>query len=272
MNDPVRQLLSLAQEHLARRDIAAAETLLREVLRQRAEVSEAHHLLGLVLHERNDLEGARASFQRALASDPNNAEAALHLAITCNELGLYAEARKVSGAAGRPRDPSDRLSPFERKRLAGMHAAVARAYEQLSLFQDAAHEYRRGLALCPEDGELSTRLGVVLRSAGDIDEARAVLEAAVERCPNYAPAFVALGLTYFRQGRRADAERAWRQALSLDPSQRPAEVYLRMLDENLEHLPSLVPSQPSSRADDEFANLQVSVLGDRTGPSQDNGP
>ena len=263
MNDPVRQLLTLAQEHLARRDTAAAETLLREVLRQRADAAEAHHLLGLVLHERNDLAGARECFQRALAGDPNHAEAALHLAITCNELGLYAEAREVSGTAVAPRGPSDRLSPFERSRLAGMHAAVARAYEQLSLFEDAAQEYRRGLALRPDDGELRTRLGVVLRSAGDIDGARAALEDATARAPAYAPAFVALGLTYFRQGRRDDAERAWRRALALDPAQRPAEVYLRMLDEDTAHLPSMLPPQPSPRGDDEFANLQVSVLGDR---------
>jgi hypothetical protein len=51
--------------------------------------------------------------------------------------------------------------------------------------------------------------------------------------------------------------------LALDPAQRPAEVYLRMLDEDPTHLPSMLPPQPSPRGDDEFANLQVSVLGDR---------
>lgn len=262
VNDPVRQLLFLAREHLARRDPTAAETLLREVLRQRGDDAEAHHLLGLVLHARDDLASARESFQRALAHDPTNAEAALHLAITCNELGLYAEARAVSGSVSASRSASERLTPFERARLAGMHAEVARCYEHLSLFDEAAHEYRKGIALRPDDGDLHTRLGVVLRSAGDIQGACTALEAGTERCPAHAPGFVALGLTYFRLGRREDAERVWRHALALDASQRPAEVYLRMLDEDPEHLPSMLPPQPP-RGDDEFANLQVSVLGDR---------
>jgi len=262
VNDPVRQLLFLAREHLTRRDPTAAETLLREVLRQRGDAAEAHHLLGLVLHARDDLAGARESFQRALAHDPANAEAALHLAITCNELGLYAEAREVSVSASR--SASDRLTPFERARLAGMHAEVARCYEHLSLFDEAAQEYRKGIALHPEDGDLHTRLGVVLRSAGDIQGACTALEAGTQRCPTHAPGFVALGLTYFRLGRRDDAAHVWRHALTLDASQRPAEVYLRMLDEDPEHLPSMLPPQPQpARGDDEFANLQVSVLGDR---------
>ena len=44
-------------------------------MRQRGDDAEAHLLLGLVLHARDDLAGARESFQRALAHDPANAEA-----------------------------------------------------------------------------------------------------------------------------------------------------------------------------------------------------
>ncbi len=263
VTDSARPLLLLAREHLARHDHAAAETLLREVLRQRDDEPEAHHLMGLVHHERDDLAAARLSFQRALALDPTRSESALHLAITCNELGFYSEARKVSDAMakgeGHPRVPS-----YARAHLADMHAETARAYEQLSAFDEAATEYRRALSLCPEHADYRTRLGVALRAAGDLAGACTELEAASQRSPSHAPAHVALGLTYFRLGRRADAARAWRKALEVAPQHRAAEVYLRMLDENREHLPSMVPPEPRG-VDDELGELEVQVLGDRDG-------
>ncbi len=264
MNDPLRQLLTLAREHYARRDFNTAATLLREVVRQDGSAAEAHQLLGLTQHELGDLNAARESFGRALALDPTRTEAAINLAITCNELGLYSEARRVSNAVSTSARTGERIDAYARGRLADLHAATAHAYEELSLYPEAADEYRKALALCPDRVELRTRLGVVLRSDGDLAGALTELEAAAARAPEHAPARVALGLTYYRLGRRDDAEAAWRKALSLDPNQRPAEVYLRMLEGDASHLPSIVPSAPPPRpADDEFGDLEVSVLTDR---------
>ncbi len=262
--DSVRQLLNLAREHYARRDANTADTLLREVVRQDDSIAEAYDLLGLVQHERGDLKGARESFAKAVALDSSRAESAVNLAITCNELGLYAEARRVTAAMSTAGRAQGRIDAYARARLSSLHADTAHAYAELGLHTEAVEEYRKALALTPEHVELRTRLGVALRGDGDLTGARAELESAVTASPEYAPAHVALGLTYFRLGRREEAEAAWRKALSLDPTQRPATVYLRMLAGNAAYLPSIVPasvSPPSSG--DEIDESQVSVLTER---------
>jgi tetratricopeptide (TPR) repeat protein len=266
VTDTVRPLLALAREHHGRNDHTAAETLLREILRQDSDLADAHHLLGSVLHARNDLAGARQAFQRALALAPKNTDAALSLAITCNELGLYSEAMRVTNNMGRGARADSRIDAFARARLADLHAEVARGYEALSLWPEAAEEYRKALGLRPELSDLRVRLGVVLRADGDLDGALAEHEATVVRQPDHAQARVALGLTLFRIGRKTDAELQWRKALELDATLRPAEVYLRMLERDDVHLPSLVPPPPTTQgvdADEELANMKVSLLGDR---------
>jgi Tfp pilus assembly protein PilF len=262
--DSVRQLLTLAREHYARRDANTADTLLREVVRQDDSIAEAHDLLGLVQHERGDLKGARESFAKAVALDATRAESAVNLAITCNELGLYAEARRVAAAMSTAGVASTRVDTYARQRLADLHAETAHAYAELGLHPEAIEEYRKALALNPDRVDLRTRLGVALRSDGDLAGARAELESAAASAPEYSPARVALGLTYFRLGRRDDAEAAWKKALTLDPAQRPASVYLRMLAGNASHLPSIVPSSaPPPVAGDDIDESQVSVLTER---------
>jgi Tfp pilus assembly protein PilF len=264
--DSVRQLLTLAREHYARRDPNTADTLLREVVRQDDSIAEAHDLLGLVQHERGDLKAARESFMKAVALDATRAESAVNLAITCNELGLYDEARRVAAAMSTAGRADARMDAYGRGRLASLHAETAHAYADLGLNPEAVEEYRKALALCPDRVDLRTRLGVALRSDGDLAGARAELESAVAASPAHAPAHVALGLTYFRLGRRDDAEASWRKALALDPALRPAAVYLRMLAGNASHLPSIVPSSgPPPASADDIDERQVAVLGERDG-------
>lgn len=267
VTDSVRQLLNLAREHYTRRDANTADTILREVVRQNDAIAEAHDLLGLIQHERGDLKAARESFARAVALDATRSESAVNLAITCNELGLYAEARRVAAAMSTAGSAGARLDGYGRGRLASLHAETAHAYADLGLHAEAIEEYRKALALSPDRTDLRTRLGVALRSDGDLAGARAELEAAVAAAPDNGPALVALGLTYFRLGRRDDAESVWRKAIALDPTQRPAKLYLRMLADNASHLPSMVPSSaPPAASADEIDEAQVSVLPDGDPP------
>ena len=51
--------------------------------------------------------------------------------------------------------------------------------------------------------------------------------------PNYLPARVNLGLTYYTMGRRVDALSEWQQILSLEPTNRSAAMYIAMVS----HMP-----------------------------------
>lgn len=62
------------------------------------------------------------------------------------------------------------------------------------------------------------RLGTYLQEAGQIDRAEAVLELAVESYPDHMEAWNALGMAYYRQGRREDAIQIFRELLEKDRS------------------------------------------------------
>jgi Tfp pilus assembly protein PilF len=256
VNTNVRPLLLIAREHVARSDHHAAETLLREVVRQEPSNAEAHRLIGMVFHARGDLRSARESFERVLAIEPTPEVAAL-LAITCNELGLYADARRVAHDAAPPDSAKDPVPPYAREHLAGLHAQTARAYEKVSLFQEAAEEYRRSLVHQSGRADIRTRLGVMLRTVGDYEGARRELQRAIDNAPTYAPAFVALGLTCFRLGQHDEAAQHWRSALSVDPSLKPAQVYLNMLEHKGAHIPSVIPELHPNQ---DLGDLEISLL------------
>lgn len=240
MDDSLKTNLALAQEHFARDDWAAAEPHLRAALALSNDLPDAHTMLGVALHARGEFTSAREHFEAALALNPEYTEAALNLAITCNELGHYSEARKVMHGIAAHSRAGGRIDPYACGKLANLHADVARAYEALSLWPEAADEYHKALSLCPEFSDLRTRLALTLRADGDALGAVQQLELAVKLSPAFLPARIALGLSYYSLERVAEAEAAWRAALALDPASRAATVYLRMLEAGT-FTPSLFP-------------------------------
>jgi tetratricopeptide (TPR) repeat protein len=231
VTDSLKQHLTLGRELYARHDYPGAEPHLKAVLGIRDDLPDVHHMLGVIHHDRGELDDARLCFQRALLLNPDYTEAALNLSIVCNELGAYSDAKEVVGTISERARHGHRIDPYARGKVANLHGEVARAYEELGMWPEAIDEYRRGLGLCPDYSDLRTRLAMCLRSDGEVDEARKELEIAVTINPQFVPARVALGVMYMTLGRHDEAALAWREALAIDPTHRPARVYLRLLDE-----------------------------------------
>ncbi len=49
--------------------------------------------------------------------------------------------------------------------------------------------------------------------------------------PEYLPARVALGVTLYSVGRKADAVSEWTRVLEIDPNEKSARAYLKMMEE-----------------------------------------
>ncbi len=265
MDGPARQHLALGREHYGRHEYASAEFHLLEVLKYSRGFADVHNMLGVIHHDRGEFTEARACFECALQVNRNYTEAALNLAVTYNDLGMYTEARRIYAEVALTADGGRRLDPYARGKIANLHADVARAYEDLELYSDAAMEYRRALSLCPDFGDLRTRLGAVLRAAGDMTGATREFMETVRRNPGYAPAWVSLGVTEFALGHREDARQAWEGALAQEPDNKPAQLYLRMLDSTEVSLP---PAE--TLAGDLTGEFQLSLLTDRE-PSSPEG-
>lgn len=230
MDERTKQLLSLGREHYEKREFDKAEHYLKQVLdRGDKGFADVYNMLGVIHHDRGRFDEAQASFEEALQINPNYTEAALNLAVTYNDLGRYDEAKRIYTAAlSRGEGTPGQLDPFVKGKIANLHAEVAQAYVDAGMPQDAMHELRKAILLCPTFADLRLKLSNLYRQAGDLDAAKFELDEAIAARPRYLPAHVALGVTLLSLGDSKGAIAAWEKALEIDPDHKAAQMYLRM--------------------------------------------
>ncbi|MGK3985207.1 tetratricopeptide repeat protein [Sorangium sp. So ce136] len=230
MDDRLKQLLVLGREHYERREYDLAEHALRQILEKTDRFADVFNMLGVILHERGDFLAAEAHFERAVQLNEHYTEALLNLAVTYNDLGKYEAARQVYSRIRRGDGEGGLLDPFARGKLANMHADLAKAYAEVGCMQEAIAELKRAVALCPTFADLQLRLGTMYREAGNMGLAREHYAAARDANPKYAPARVLLGVALLSLGASDQAIAEWREALTIDPDNMTAKMYLRMVE------------------------------------------
>jgi len=186
-------------------------------------------MLAVILHERGDFVAAERYFERAVELNPNYTEALLNLAVTYNDLGKYEAARQVYAQIKRGSDGT-LLDPFARGKIANMHADIAQAYADAGCRQEAIEELKRAVGLCPGFADLQTRLGTLYRDVGNLALAREHYTAARDANPKYVAARVLLGVALLSLGSSDQAVAEWREALTIDPDNKNAKMYLRMVE------------------------------------------
>lgn len=230
MDDRTKQLLILGREHFDRREYDRAEAVLREVLEKTDRYADVYNMLAVILHERGDFTAAEQHFERAIEINPNYTEALLNLAVTYNDLGKYESARQVYARIRRDDGQTGVLDPFIRGKIANMHADLSQAYADAGCKPEAIEQLRRAVELCPTFADLQTRLGSLYRDSDNFTLAREHYEAARASNPKYAPARILLGVTLLSLGEIDLAIAEWREVLALDPENRSAKMYLRMVE------------------------------------------
>ncbi|WP_437481536.1 tetratricopeptide repeat protein [Sorangium sp. So ce1014] len=230
MDDRLKQLLVLGREHYERREYDLAEHALRQILEKTDRFADVFNMLGVILHERGDFLAAEAHFERAVQLNEHYTEALLNLAVTYNDLGKYEAARQVYSRIRRGEGDGGVLDPFARGKIANMHADLAQAYADAGCAQEAIAELKRAVALCPTFVDLQLRLGTMYRDAGNLPLAREHYAAACDANPKYAPARVLLGVALHSLGASEHAIAEWHQALAIEPDNKTARMYLRMVE------------------------------------------
>lgn len=230
MDDRVKQLLILGREHFDRREYDRAEHVLRQVVEKTDRYADVYNMLAVILHERGDFVAAEKHFERAVEINPNYTEALLNLAVTYNDLGKYEAARKVYARIRREDGQTGVADPFIRGKIANMHADLSQAYADAGCKPEAIEQLKRAVELCPAYADLQTRLGSLYRDSDNFALARQHYEAARSSNPKYAPARVLLGVTLLSLGEIDQAIAEWREVLTIDPENRSAKMYLRMVE------------------------------------------
>jgi tetratricopeptide (TPR) repeat protein len=188
------------------------------------------NMLAVICHDRGDFAAAEQYFERAVELNPNYTEALLNLAVTYNDLGKYEAARQVYTKIKRGGGDDGVLDPFARGKIANMHADLAQAYADAGCRAEAIEQLKRAVDLCPAFADLQTRLGTLYRDDSNLPLARQHYEAARDANPSYVPARVLLGVTLLSLGEVDAAEAEWKKVLELEPDNRAAKMYLRMVE------------------------------------------
>jgi tetratricopeptide (TPR) repeat protein len=230
MNEHLRHLMTLGREHYNAGDYDRAEEFLVQVVEQFRGFADVFNMLGVIHHSQGRFAEAEEAFESALEINPKYTEAALNLSVTYNDRGKYKEAREIYQRVLVHAEAQDGgLDPFAKGKIANMHADLGAVYASAGLYEEATREYTTALKLCPTFIDLRTKIANVYRDMRRFDDAIREYEVVKTQRPDYAPARVALGVTFYSLGRQEDALAEWNDALDLDPGNRVASLYLRMV-------------------------------------------
>jgi Tfp pilus assembly protein PilF len=110
-----------------------------------------------------------------------------------------------------------------------MHAELSLAYADVHMTTEAIRELEKAVGLCPHFADLQTRLGILYRDTGDQLRASQCLLAARQANVRYVPGRLALGTLLLGSGETEAARREFEAVLEIEPENRLAHTYLRLL-------------------------------------------
>jgi Flp pilus assembly protein TadD len=161
---------------------------------------------GMLAMARNDTEGARAAYDRALAADPRSYNALAGL-LTAEMQGKHfgrARALIEKKLAEMPNDPSVLLM-------------AAQTYEVLGDAFEMERALKKTVEADPASLDGYAMLGKMYYQQGRLDLARRELEKYVQTAPMSVPGNTMLGTILELQGRKDEAKQRYNKALQIDP-------------------------------------------------------
>ena len=231
MDERTKQVLALGREHYEKREFDKAEHYLRQCLERDVRFADILNMLGVIAHDRGQLEEAQHHFEEALRVNPNYTEAALNLSVTYNDVGRYDDAKRIYQAAmDHGEESPGKLDPFVMGKIANLHVETAQGYTDVGLISEAMHELRKALMLCPHFADVRVKLANLYKQQGDPAAAIHELKEALKYREGYVPAHVALGVVQLGLGDLDAARRSGTRAVELEPDNKAAVMYVRMLD------------------------------------------
>jgi tetratricopeptide (TPR) repeat protein len=232
-------LLAPAATMISAKQDQVALAYLRLALTLDPRRNDAWLMLGDVLQQRGDLEGARAAYERPKPNSPEFPAAQAKLAWSHQSAGDKVTAIRLAraGAAGGDVEARATLADLLRANeqydeaitiLTGLidqapapdwrlYYARGQANERSGRWPGAEADLSRALALRPDEPELLNYLGYAWIDRGErLDEAKGMIEKALASNPRSGAIVDSLGWAYFRKGDYAKAVELLEQAVELE--------------------------------------------------------
>ena len=220
-------------------DPEGARVLAEQAVQAAPDDADARIVLGLALYALEQPAQALAAFDAALARSGAAPPAALlsNRGACLSALGRHGEAeRAYLAAAQRAQTPLDALAMLNAGFAALDAGALSRAAQHLARARvlDPSHALGEELAdLQHELADHATARDAVIRAAldrGDLEGAERAVTAARSEAPDDAAVLYLAGITAYRQGERARAERRFLRALALGLDGERAHIAREYLD------------------------------------------
>lgn len=233
--------LGRAQIAITDKQLDQADRMVTEVLKTQEKLPEAHNMKGLVLILRNDPEGARREFSRAIELRPDYVTPRLYLAVLArvdhDYAGAVSEYKALTAVA--PRLAAGYLGQAESQMLLGHQDDAIKVLEawksadpkSLLPFQvlanidlanrkpqDAIRQLQAALVKSPHDSATLTILGTAYADAGDTRSATANYQAALSANPANTDAALRLGELEAGAGQTDKALAHFKLVLQADPN------------------------------------------------------
>jgi tetratricopeptide (TPR) repeat protein len=227
--DDMAALVWLGEAHLSQGEAETAGPFFAQALALQPESAAARVGAGRVALAQKDHAGAAKLLEEALQREPGATAIHYPLAMAYRGLGDLAKAEAHLARQGdleaRPPDPLMRdldvlLQSPEAYNVRGGRELEARNWAA------AAENFRKGLALAPDDASLRHRLGTALAQMGDVRGAAEQFERVLATTPGHARAHFSLGVLLNDSRRYAEASDHFSSALKYEPGYVQARVQL----------------------------------------------
>lgn len=225
----VAALVWLGDIALAMGEPEAAEPRFATALALQPNSLSARFGLGRAALARNRHQEAVTYLEDVLTRDPKAASAHYPLSLAYSALG---NTQKAGEHLRQRREheilPADPLMVELDSLLQSPHTFETLGIRALNAedWNGAAAEFRKGLALAPDNASLHHRLGTALNMLGDAQSAEAEFETAVRLASDYFPAQFSLGVIRQARGRHAEAIEHFSAALRARANYPEARVRL----------------------------------------------
>jgi Flp pilus assembly protein TadD len=192
-------------------------TLLTQSLAAEPNDYRLHDALGIAYWIRGEPEGAEREWQETLRLAPNSVQ-------TLGSLGaLYAHERRFDQALP-PLERALQLNPDD----AGAHLTLGAAYAETGKLDRAEQQFRAAVLLSPMNFSAHNLLGKLYFDSQRLGEAEQQFRQSLQCEPNVA-AYNYMGYIYAQWGDQNRAERAFKAALAMNPTDSHAHFHLGLI-------------------------------------------
>lgn len=189
---------------MGRRDEAIASNL--EAIRLHPRYAQAHFNIAILFHESRQFEAAALHYGRALETQPEDPGILFNAAISDFELGRFEECESKLQRVLRKK-------PGSRDTILKIGVAQAKGGK----LSEAMETFRLLEERDASDVEATYNRALLLYQAERYEEAKGALQGVLEKSPNFARAWHALGASFRQSGELGPAIEFFREALSRDP-------------------------------------------------------